>query len=59
VTSSASRREAASPYGEWADSIDALMTYRYLASRPHMIDRSHAEGLMELRSDLRTPAGQY
>jgi hypothetical protein len=57
VTSSAPRREVASPFGEWAKSIDALMTYRYLASRPHMIDRSHAEGLMELRSDLRTPAG--
>jgi acyl-coenzyme A thioesterase PaaI-like protein len=37
--------------------MDALMTYRYLASRPHMIDRSHAEGLMELRPDLRTSSG--
>lgn len=51
------RREAASPFGEWADSLDALISYRYLASRPRSIDRSHAEGLMKLRSDLRTSAG--
>jgi acyl-coenzyme A thioesterase PaaI-like protein len=53
----ATRREAASPFGEWANSMDALMTYRYLASRPHMIDRTHAEGLMKIRPDLRTSAG--
>jgi hypothetical protein len=57
MTSSGSRQEAASPFGEWADSMDALMTYRYLASRPRLIDRTHAEGLMEIRPDLRTPAG--
>ncbi len=50
------RREAASPFGEWADAHDSLMTYRYLASRPHMLDRTHAEGLMALRPDLRTAA---
>jgi len=57
MTDSTTRREAASPFGEWASSVDALMSYRYLASRPRAIDRSHAEGLMQLRPDLRTSAG--
>jgi len=52
------RREASSPYGEWNDTAHGdLMSYRYLASRPHMIDRDHAEGFMRLRGDLRTPSG--
>lgn len=51
------RREAASPYGEWAGAIDELMSYRYLASRPRALDRDHAEGFMRLRRDLRTPGG--
>lgn len=54
---SATRREAASPFGEWAESMDALMTYRYLASSPRRIDRIHADGTLPLRPDLRTPAG--
>jgi acyl-coenzyme A thioesterase PaaI-like protein len=54
---SATRREAASPFGEWAGSMETLMSYRYLASRPRSIDRSHADGLMEIRPDLRTSAG--
>lgn len=53
----ATRREAASPFGEWAGAQDSLMTYRYLASRPRAIDQSHAEGLMEFRPDLRTASG--
>jgi len=53
----AMRREAASPFGEWDQAVDALMTYRYLASTPRLIDRSHAEGTLPLRPDLRTPAG--
>src|SRR3954453_22520318 len=57
VTDSTTRREAASPFGEWASSGDALMSYRDLASRPRAIDRSPAEGLMQLRPDLRTSAG--
>lgn len=57
MTNSATRRESASPFGEWANSMDALMTYRYLASRPHVIDRAHAEGLMEIRPDLRASSG--
>jgi hypothetical protein len=57
MTESTTRREAVSPFGEWAGSVDALISYRYLASRPRAIDRTHAEGLMEIRSDLRTPAG--
>lgn len=56
MTNSTTRREAESPYGEWADSMDALMTYRYLASRPSRIDRTHADNVMPLRPDLRSPA---
>jgi acyl-coenzyme A thioesterase PaaI-like protein len=57
VAESTVRREAASPFGEWADSVGSLMSYRYLASQPHALDRSHAEGRMKLRPDLRTSAG--
>jgi acyl-coenzyme A thioesterase PaaI-like protein len=57
MTNSATRRESTSPFGEWANSIGELMTYRYLASRPRMIDRTKADGLMALRPDLRTPGG--
>ncbi|MGV0793288.1 hypothetical protein [Mycolicibacterium sp. XJ1819] len=51
------RREAADPFGEWASSKDVLMSYRYLASDPRPIDRTHAENELRLRRDLRTPAG--
>ena len=51
------RREAASPYGEWADAIDQLVSYRYLASRPHALDRDHAENWLLLRHDLRGTGG--
>src|SRR4051794_22423259 len=52
------RREAESPYGEWADTAHGdLMSYRYLASRPHVIDRDHADGRMTIRHDLRTSSG--
>ena len=51
------RREASDPFGEWARSKDVLMSYRYLASAPHPIDRTHAENWLRLRRDLRSPAG--
>jgi hypothetical protein len=51
------RREAADPFGEWAISKDALMSYRYLASAPRAMDRTHAENLLHVRRDLRTPSG--
>ena len=51
------RREAADPFGEWAGSKDVLMSYRYLASTPRAVDRTHAENLLHIRRDLRTPAG--
>lgn len=51
------RREAADPFGEWATSKDALISYRYLASAPRPLDRTHAENQLRLRRDLRTPAG--
>ena len=45
------RREASDPFGEWARSKDVLMSYRYLASAPHPIDRTHAENWLRLRRD--------
>ena len=51
------RREAADPWGEWAGSRGVLMSYAYLASRPRAVDRTHAENLLEIRPDLRTPTG--
>jgi hypothetical protein len=51
------RREAADPFGEWAGSKDVLMSYRYLASAPRAVDRTHAENLLRIRRDLRTPGG--
>ena len=33
------------------------MSYAYLRSRPRAIDSTHADNLLELRADLRTPAG--
>lgn len=51
------RREAANPWGEWASSRGVLMSYAYLASRPRVIDRTHAENVLKLRPDLCTPAG--
>ena len=51
------RREAADPFGEWASSKDVLMSYAYLASTPRAVDRTHAENLLRIRRDLRTPGG--
>jgi hypothetical protein len=51
------RREAANPFGEWASSKDMLMSYAYLASTPRAVDRTHAENLLRIRRDLRTPGG--
>ncbi|MCT7657201.1 hypothetical protein [Mycobacterium deserti] len=51
------RREATDPFGEWASSKDVLMSYRYLASAPRPIDRTHAENALHLRRDLRTAGG--
>ena len=33
------------------------MSYAYLGSRPQAIDSTSAENVLDLRSDLRTPAG--
>jgi hypothetical protein len=51
------RREAADPFGEWASSRDVLMSYSYLASAPRVVDRTHAENMLRIRRDLRTPGG--
>ena len=45
------------PGGDRAPSRGVLMSYAYLGSRPHAIDRVHAENVMRLRGDLRTSAG--
>jgi len=37
--------------------MDQLVSYRYLGCSSVVQDRSHAEGQMRLRRDLRTPAG--
>ena len=57
MTRPTTRREAGDPFGEWASSKDALMSYRYLASAPRAVDRTHAENILAIRGDLRTPAG--
>ena len=36
---------------------DGLMTYRYLGTHAHAIDRHHATGTMRIRSDMRGAAG--
>jgi hypothetical protein len=50
-------RAAPDPRGDWAPSRGVLMSYAYLGSRPRAIDRTHAENVLRLRPDLRTPAG--
>jgi acyl-coenzyme A thioesterase PaaI-like protein len=41
----------------WTDSLDDLVSYRYLGCSSVLRDDTHAEGHMRLRRDLRTPAG--
>ncbi|MDT5312694.1 MAG: hypothetical protein QOE74_1714 [Mycobacterium sp.] len=48
---------APDPRGDWAPSRGVLMSYAYLGSRPRAIDRTHADNVLRLREDLRTPAG--
>jgi hypothetical protein len=53
----AAHRPAPDPRSDWAPSRGVLMSYAYLGSRPRVIDRTHAENVLRLRADLRTPAG--
>ncbi|MDT5018169.1 MAG: hypothetical protein QOD39_4329 [Mycobacterium sp.] len=53
----AARRPAPDPQGDWAATRGVLMSYAYLGSRPQAIDSTSAENVLDLRSDLRTPAG--
>ncbi len=53
----ATRRPAPDPQGEWAATRGVLMSYAYLGSRPQAIDSTTADNVLDLRSDLRTPAG--
>jgi len=51
------RTEASSPYGPWDAAMDELMSYRYVASRPRRLDRTHGDGRIALRPDLRSASG--
>jgi hypothetical protein len=53
----AARRPAPDPQGDWAATRGVLMSYTYLGSRPQAIDSVRAENVLDLRSDMRTPAG--
>jgi len=48
---------APDPHRDWAPSRGVLMSYAYLGSRPRAIDRTHADNVLRLRTDLRTAAG--
>jgi acyl-coenzyme A thioesterase PaaI-like protein len=52
-----STRFADEVHGVWTRSIDDLVSYRYVGCSSVLRDRTHAEGRMRLRRDLRTPAG--
>lgn len=45
------------PQGDWAPTRGVLMSYAYLGSRPEALDSTSAANVLDLRSDLRTPAG--
>jgi hypothetical protein len=45
------------PRSDWAPSRGVLMSYAYLGSMPRVVDDTHVENELRLRSDLRTPAG--
>ena len=44
-------------FGVWDQSMDALVTYRYVGCRSVLLDDLHAQGGLRLRSNLRTPCG--
>src|SRR3954453_22699305 len=50
-------RSADKIYGVWTGTMDDLVSYRYVGCSSVVRDRTHAEGRMRIRRDLRTPAG--
>jgi len=46
-----------SRYGKWANTMDALVSYRYLGCRSELLDRDHAVGRMPIRTDMRWSGG--
>lgn len=50
-------RDAELIHGVWTESLDELVSYRYLGCSSVVRDRTHAEGHLRLRRDLRTSAG--
>ena len=52
------RREAADPFGEWASSKDALMSYRYLASAPRAVVELHVIIRLRQQQDFKRRGGR-
>jgi acyl-coenzyme A thioesterase PaaI-like protein len=44
-------------FGKWTESVEALVSYRYLGCRSELVDAARAVGHMPLRSDMRFGAG--
>jgi len=50
-------RSADKIYGVWTGTMEDLVSYRYVGCSSVVHDRTHAEGRMRIRRDLRTAAG--
>src|SRR6478735_4411323 len=57
MPNSSPSRSADKIYGVWTGTMDDLVSYRYVGCSSVVRDRTHAEGRMRIRRDLRTPAG--
>lgn len=57
MPSTSRSRSADKVYGVWTEAMDDLVSYRYLGCSSVLRDRTHAEGHMRIRRDLRTGAG--
>jgi hypothetical protein len=57
TTDTAAHRATPDPRAHWAPSRGVLMSYAYFGSQPRATDQTHAENVLRLRADLRTPAG--
>jgi acyl-coenzyme A thioesterase PaaI-like protein len=50
-------RGAEKVFGVWEESMAELISYRHVGCQSVLLDRTHADGRMRLRSDLRAPGG--
>jgi hypothetical protein len=57
MTGSSPSRSADEVYGVWTDAMADLVSYRYVGCSSVLQDRTHAEGHMRIRRDLRAGAG--